>query len=501
MLAKRSSYPNPSRSLVCMYRQNYMEALRSEVVGLVEAHLTPMALKYGYAEEALETTIKWRPQVLILGNYSSGKSTLINELVGCDIQKTGQAPTDDSFTIITYDDQEGLDDVVRLTESRDGKVLLGDPSYPFSGLKKHGERFASHFRLKKSNSPFLRDLSIIDTPGMLDSVSERDRGYNYQEVIGDLAGMADLILVLFDPHKAGTIREAHASLRATLPMRTFEDRVIFVLNRIDECESLQDLLRVYGTLCWNLSQMTGRKDIPPIRLTYSDDVRERRQSAGLAPGTNDSYVNLSSSTNNGVGENSGKVDYLSLLANERLQLKEEIARAPRYRLDHLASYVEIHGERLAHFAEALLAFKDKMAAYIWRRILLGLLPAILVGIGTYYALLLQGFNEPEWLPLVLGPLAGVAVLLLWSLYVTGPGARRHRRYLTDNIGELTKLGAQDRRDNWRHIEALLKSYLEKTKGQFNRKEVRREYEAVQSVCNKSARDIRSALNELATIRE
>jgi EH domain-containing protein 1 len=60
---------------------------------------------------------------------------------------------------------------------------------------------------------------------MLDSITERDRGYNYQDVIGDLAQIADLVLVLFDPHKAGTVREAHTSLRDTLPAKTFEDRV------------------------------------------------------------------------------------------------------------------------------------------------------------------------------------------------------------------------------------------------------------------------------------
>jgi EH domain-containing protein 1 len=54
---------------------------------------------------------------------------------------------------------------------------------------------------------------------MLDSITERDRGYNYQDVIGDLAQIADLVLVLFDPHKAGTVREAHTSLRDTLPPR------------------------------------------------------------------------------------------------------------------------------------------------------------------------------------------------------------------------------------------------------------------------------------------
>ena len=88
-------------------------------------------------------------------------------------------------------------------------------------------------------------------------------------MVGDLAEIADLILILFDPHKAGTIREAYTSIRDTLPKSTFEDRIMFVLNRIDECVSLKDLLRVYGTLCWNLSQITGRKDIPAIYLTYS----------------------------------------------------------------------------------------------------------------------------------------------------------------------------------------------------------------------------------------
>ncbi len=100
---------------------------------------------------------------------------------------------------------------------------------------------------------------------MLDSASEFDRGYNYQEVIGDLAEMADLILVLFDPIRRA-VRETHESLRNTLPMKTLEDRVIFVLNRVDECQNLNDLVRVYGTLCWNLSQMTGERIFLPSIL-------------------------------------------------------------------------------------------------------------------------------------------------------------------------------------------------------------------------------------------
>jgi GTPase SAR1 family protein len=311
-----------------MYRDNYITALRKELLDLVADRLTPVALRYGYSEVPLETNIKWRPQVLVLGNYSSGKSTLINELLGAPIQATGQAPTDDSFTVITFDAQDGP---IRVTEERDGRFLLADPEYPFESLRKHGHRFASHFRLKKVNSPFLKNLALIDTPGMLDSVAERDRGYNYQQVIGDLAHIADLVLMLFDPHNPGTVREVYNSLRDTLPARTFEDRVIFVLNRIDACTSLVDLLRVYGTLCWNLSQMTGRKDIPSIRLTYSTRAAGEHSGSGGPP----------------------RHGYLQYLDNQREELRRAILEAPRYRLDHLAAFVETHGERLAHLLEEI----------------------------------------------------------------------------------------------------------------------------------------------------
>jgi hypothetical protein len=99
-----------SPGLICpemfMYRDNYITALRTELLEMVSGQLTPVAMRYGYSEVPLETNIKWRPQVLVLGNYSSGKSTLINEFLGASIQGTGQAPTDDSFTVITYDESE-----------------------------------------------------------------------------------------------------------------------------------------------------------------------------------------------------------------------------------------------------------------------------------------------------------------------------------------------------------------------------------------------------------
>ncbi len=460
-----------------IYRENYINALRSELQEMVRELLTPVALRYGYSEAPLETSIKWRPLVLVMGNYSSGKSALINEFLGADIQATGQAPTDDSFTVITIDEKLGSQGPVRTTEERDGKYLLNDPEFPFESLKKHGQRFSAHFRLKRVVSPFLKTLAVIDTPGMLDSITERDRGYNYQEVIGDLAQIADLILVLFDPHKAGTVRETHTSLRDTLPSRTFEDRVLFVLNRIDECGSLNDLLRVYGTLCWNLSQITGRKDIPMIHMTYSP--RALSESPSL-PGRD--------------------LGYLKYLENQREDLKRAVMEAPRYRLDNLATFVETHSERLSHFLEALLAYRRQLRNVTFKHALTGLLLSLMGGAAGLSFLAANGVVGDPSLLLMIGAGSATALMLLWlALLMKLFRDRFHRRTLKA-LDALTPKENQSRRDAWEAVRDPVFKYLKRTAGRFSTGGVRRDFDAVQAVFEKGSKEIREALNELADLR-
>jgi EH domain-containing protein 1 len=64
-----------------MNHEEYINLLRADLLEMVEEYLTPVAIRYGYSEAPLEANIKWRPLVLFLGNYSSGKSTLINALL------------------------------------------------------------------------------------------------------------------------------------------------------------------------------------------------------------------------------------------------------------------------------------------------------------------------------------------------------------------------------------------------------------------------------------
>ncbi len=461
-----------------MYRDNYITALRTELLEMVSEQLTPVAMRYGYSEVPLETNIKWRPQVLVLGNYSSGKSTLINEFLGTDVQGTGQAPTDDSFTVITYDENQPDGAPIRVTDQRDGKFLLNDPEYPFDTLKKHGQRFASHFKLKKVNSPFLKNLAIIDTPGMLDSITERDRGYNYQDVIGDLAQIADLVLVMFDPHKAGTVREAHTSLRDTLPAKTFEDRVLYVLNRIDECASMTDLLRVYGTLCWNLSQITGRKDIPMIRLTYSTAAAKKT----------------------GRTEDP-QAAYLHYLENQREELKKAVLQAPCHRLDNLASFVETHGERLCHFLEGMISYRRKARMFRVKSFFAGL-GLSLVG-GAVGWLGLMGLPPVAGLDPML-QIAGVGLLstiifIVWLALVQKYLYSRFLKKWLRQLDNLTPLPNQTRRDSWASIRDLLYVNLKNGHGRYSLAQVLGEHATVKQIHDRGSREIREALKELAGI--
>jgi len=311
---------------------------------------------------------------------------------------------------------------------------------------------------------------------MLDSITERDRGYNYQEVIGDFAQIADLVLVLFDPHKAGTVQEAHVSLRDTLPARTFEDRVLFVLNRIDECASLIDLLQVYGTLCWNLSQMTGRKDIPTIHLTYSPEAAD---------------------TSRRPEKDSG---FLQYLGNQRERLKRAIQEAPRHRLDHLASFVETHGERLSHLLEALIRFRRRARKFYLRYFFAGILAALSGTAAALAAVMAVG-----WLPgdpvILLSAAGGVFLvgLLGWMLVLRKTFWKRFVKRQVKNVDTLTALDNQSRRDNWESIAAVVRGHITKTGGVFSLGDLRREYDDVNQVYKHGGREIREALNELAVL--
>lgn len=410
------------------------KALQNKIQSKVKAKLSPLFARYRTDFNDLDSMLKWKPIVLVLGNYSSGKSTFINELIGREVQRTGQAPTDDSFTVLTSPDPGG--------EEMDlpGADLVNNGRMPFTVFKTFGEQFISHFRMKKVDALIFENLAIIDSPGMLDSVSEKDRGYDYAAVIKEFARLADLVVLMFDPHKAGTIQETYNTIRNILPESTGEDRVLFVMSRIDECDNLGDLVRSYGTLCWYLSQMTGRKDIPRIFITFSPKVGE------IPP-------------------------ELAIWAREREHLKQEILAAAGLRIHHVLQNVdkqiqEVHliAEAMAVYAEGGLkimgiAVKRGLAGGLICFLFLDMVTQRLWGFPerTMLPSLLTGVVEPQQL-LIPGGGAAIVACLIALFFLKWQFPRYAKRCCRD-VDRLVTLETVYRRNLWGKVKEKVQELL------------------------------------------
>lgn len=231
----------------------------TQIQQLRESLLRPIADRFGFPLGTRGGAIG-RPTVLCLGNHSSGKSTFVNHLAGANIQDTGVAPTDDGFTLITHADQE---------EDVDGRAVVADPNLPYLDLEQFGKGFLDHLKLKRRPIGALKNMCLIDSPGMIDHAGDENdeaRGYDFEGVVRWFAESADLIVFFFDPDKPGTTGESLRTFTRALDNVMY--KVLIVFNKVDQFEDVRDFARTYGALCWNLSRIVRTKDMPHIFCTF-----------------------------------------------------------------------------------------------------------------------------------------------------------------------------------------------------------------------------------------
>ena len=223
---------------------------------------------YHYVFSRTTVTKNGVPCMLFLGNHSSGKSSLINWLVGGDaVQDVGLAPTDDGFTILTYGETD---------EDICGPAAVARLPAEFADLEHFGNNFLQHLRIKMRNRPLLRSVTLIDSPGMIDAADQTvSRSYDFEGLVRFLAGLCDMVFFMLDPDKPGTTGETVNVFSKCLG--GMESKLMVLFNKCDTVSSLYDFARVYGNVCWNLARVLQTKDLPKIWTIYSG---EERDSAG-----------------------------------------------------------------------------------------------------------------------------------------------------------------------------------------------------------------------------
>jgi GTPase SAR1 family protein len=213
-----------------------------------------------------------RPMILLIGQYSVGKTSFIRYLLGnrdFPGMRIGPEPTTDRFTILM--DNEDSDERSNTpttagggTDSVDktipGAALAAQGDKPFRGLSPFGNAFLSRLEgICLSNCPILKNVTLVDTPGILAGrkQSSLGRNYDYEQVMKWFAERADLIIIMFDAHKLDISDELKKVIELMIP---HQDKVRVLLNKADQI-STQQLMRVYGALMWSLGKVMNTPEV------------------------------------------------------------------------------------------------------------------------------------------------------------------------------------------------------------------------------------------------
>lgn len=196
-----------------------------------------------------------KPMVLLLGQYSSGKTSFIRYLAGKDFpaMHIGPEPTTDGFAAL-MDGASGT--------AIPGNAATSSKSRPFRALSKFGSAFLNKFCISELRCELTDQLTLIDTPGILaGSKQTMGRQYDFSAIVKWFAERSDMILLLFDAHKIDVSDELKEIIET---LHAHDEKMRLVLNKAD-CLSTEEIMHVYGGTMWFLGKVFKT---PEVKRSY-----------------------------------------------------------------------------------------------------------------------------------------------------------------------------------------------------------------------------------------
>lgn len=243
-------------------------------------------------EGAISSLLTEHPMVLVLGQYSTGKTTLISHILGRNYpgQVVSPEPTTDGFVVLTRAVGNNTSDSAAHASCGfqiPGEVLISAKGKPFEDLKKFGQGFWNRFsgvaipRLREDEQDILDSITLVDTPGILsggDKGKNWGREYDFHQVLKWFIQRAHRVLVIFDAYKLDVSIEMAEVL---LELKNHQNKTRLVLNKSDAV-SPNELLRVYGALLWRLGKIWSSPEVVRAYVVSMWDQPIHPRSASLA---------------------------------------------------------------------------------------------------------------------------------------------------------------------------------------------------------------------------
>ncbi|XP_039294801.1 sarcalumenin isoform X2 [Nilaparvata lugens] len=238
-----------------------IEVTLRELKRLYDNAIKPLEILYKYRDLSNrhfgDPEIFSKPLILFMGPWSGGKSSIINYLLDNEYKKsslrTGAEPSPAYFNILMWGNE---------TEVLDGTQLAAD--WTFSGLQKFGQGLLDRLRGLRLDSPLLEKVNIVEIPGILEIRKQVERMFPFNDACQWFIDRADIIFLVYDPSKLDVGPETEAILDQ-LKGREYQTRII--LNKADQVKP-EELMRVQGTLIWNISPLMSSSE-PPVMYSTS----------------------------------------------------------------------------------------------------------------------------------------------------------------------------------------------------------------------------------------
>lgn len=215
------------------------------------------------------------PLIAVMGEYSVGKSTFINALLGADLLPTGEGVTTGTIVWLRYGDQEHLRVVFR-----DGHILEQEGLTNISSLVVESQtgRTARDIRHVEVflNAKILRQINLVDTPGLNAPFPE------HKETTEQFLEEADAILFLFNVEAAGKASEGEFLSKVS----AYQRKAVAVVNQIDlvppfEVEDVLDYIREdFGETFLEVLGVSGKLALDAV-LEDAPTKRERSRIPAL----------------------------------------------------------------------------------------------------------------------------------------------------------------------------------------------------------------------------
>ncbi|ORZ10276.1 P-loop containing nucleoside triphosphate hydrolase protein [Lobosporangium transversale] len=248
-----------SSSRLSTIKDDYREVYR-DLTQIYKRKIRPLETTYNFegfhSAPLTESDILAKPMVLLLGQYSTGKTTFIKHLIESDYPGShiGVEPTTDRFVAVMNGPEPRV---------IPGNAAAVSADLPFRGLDRFGQAFLTRFQVSQCPNSLLENMTLIDTPGILAGDKQRvERGYDFTKTIEWFAQRSDLILLFFDSHKLDISDEFKSSIVA---LKGQEEKVRVILNKSDMVDQ-QQLMRVYGALMWSLGKVIQTPEVMRVYL-------------------------------------------------------------------------------------------------------------------------------------------------------------------------------------------------------------------------------------------